>query len=110
VLNVIPYAGPIAAIIGITIAAFAQFDALPQTAIAAGAAALIAFLEGNVITPKLTGRAGSMNSVAVFTGILFWGWLWGVWGMLLAVPLMTMIKAVCDNVEELHPVAELLSE
>jgi predicted PurR-regulated permease PerM len=110
VLNVIPYAGPLAAIAGITIAAFAQFGTLTQTAVAAGAAAVVAFLEGNVITPKLTGHAGSMNSVAIFAGILFWGWLWGVWGMLLAVPLMTAIKAVCENVEALQPVAGLLAE
>ena len=109
VFNVIPYAGPLTAIAGITIAAFAQFGTLTETAIAGGAAALVAFVEGNVITPKLTGHAGKMNSVAIFTGILFWGWLWGVWGMLLAVPLMMAIKAVCDNVEELRPVAELLS-
>ena len=110
VLNVIPYVGPIAAIVGITIAGFAQFDTLTQAGLAAAIASAIAFVEGNVITPKLTGRAGSMNAAAIFTGILFWGWLWGVWGMLLAVPLMTAIKAVCTHVDELHPVAALLSE
>jgi predicted PurR-regulated permease PerM len=110
VLNVIPYVGPIAAVIGILIAAFAQFDNLTQTGLVAGVAALIAFLEGNVITPKLTGHAGNMNAAAIFTGILFWGWLWGAWGMLLAVPLMTAIKAVCTHIEPLNPIAALLSE
>ena len=109
-LNVVPYAGPIAAIAGMTLAAFAQFGTLTQTAFVCGAVSLVAFLEGNVLTPRLTARAGSMNAVAIFTGILFWGWLWGVWGMLLAVPLLTAIKAVCSNVEELRPVAALLSE
>ena len=42
-----------------------------------------------------------------FTGILFWGWLWGAWGMLLAVPLMTAIKAICARVEQLNPIAQL---
>ena len=51
-----------------------------------------------------------MNVVTIFAGILFWGWLWGVWGMLLAVPLMTAIKAVCAQLEDLKPVAALLSE
>ena len=110
VLNVIPYVGPIAAVVGIMIAGFAQFDNLTQTSFVTGAAALIAFLEGNVITPKLTGRAGSMNAAAIFTGILFWGWLWGVWGMLLAVPLMTAIKAICARVDGLRPIDALLSE
>ncbi len=110
VLNVIPYVGPLAAVAGITIAGFAQFETLTQAGVVAGAAAAIAFLEGNVITPRLTGHAGHMNAVAVFAGILFWGWMWGVWGMLLAVPLMTALKAVCGRIEELHGIAELLSE
>ena len=110
ILNVVPYVGPIAAIVGVTIAAFAQFGMLAQTGLVFGAAALIAFLEGNILTPRLTGRAGGMNAVTIFAGILFWGWLWGVWGMLLAVPLMTALKAVCSKVEELRPVAALLSE
>ncbi|HET9830766.1 MAG TPA: AI-2E family transporter, partial [Vicinamibacterales bacterium] len=110
VFNVVPYVGPIAAVVGITLAAFAQFGMLAQTAIAAGLAALIAFVEGNVLTPRLTGRAGGMNSVTVFCGILFWGWLWGVWGMVLAVPIMTAAKAICSRVEDLQPIAALLSE
>jgi len=110
ILNVVPYVGPIVAIAGVTLAAFAQFGMLGQTGIVCGAAALIAFLEGNVLTPRLTGRAGGMNAITIFTSILFWGWLWGVWGMLLAVPLMTALKAVCARVEELRPVAALLSE
>ena len=110
VLNVVPYVGPIAGIIGVTIAAYAQFGMLTQTAIILGLATLIAFVEGNVLTPRLTGRAGGMNTVSIFGGILFWGWLWGVWGMLLAVPLMTALKAICSHVDDLHPVAEILSE
>jgi len=110
VFNVVPYVGPIAAIIGITLAAFAQFGMLTQTAVAAGLATLIMFLEGNVLTPRLTGRAGGMNSATIFAGILFWGWLWGVWGMVLAVPIMTAVKAVCSRIDSLNPVAEMLSE
>ena len=110
VLNVIPYIGPLAAIAAIAIAAFAQFGDLTQTGLVAGAAAIVAFIEGNVITPRLTSRAGRMNAVATFAGILFWGWLWGVWGMLLAVPIMTALKAAFARIEELRPVAELLSD
>jgi predicted PurR-regulated permease PerM len=110
ILNVVPYVGPIAGIIAVTIAAYAQFGMLAQTAIVAGLATLIAFLEGNVLTPRLTGRAGGMNVVAIFGGILFWGWLWGVWGMLLAVPMMTALKAICSHIDDLQPVAALLGE
>jgi predicted PurR-regulated permease PerM len=110
VLNVVPYVGPIAGIAGVTIAAYAQFGMLAQTAIVAVLATLIAFLEGNVLTPRLTGRAGGMNTVSIFGGILFWGWLWGVWGMLLAVPIMTALKAICSHIDDLHAVAAMLSE
>jgi len=109
-LNVLPYIGPIVAVAGVTAAAFAQFGTLGATLAAGGSAAFIAAVEGYVITPRLTGRAGGMNAVAIFVGILFWGWLWGVMGMLLAVPILTAIKAACTHVERLQPVAELLSD
>jgi predicted PurR-regulated permease PerM len=63
-----------------------------------------------VITPRLTGRAGGMNAGAVFIGIMFWGWLWGATGMLLAVPLLTAMKAACARIESLRPIAALLSD
>ena len=55
-------------------------------------------------------RVGSMSAVAVFVSLLFWGWLWGAWGLLLAVPITAAIKAVCERVDGLSPVAELLSD
>jgi predicted PurR-regulated permease PerM len=51
-----------------------------------------------------------MNPVAIFIGLLFWSWVWGVWGTILAVPLMMMGKAICDRVEYLQSVGELLGE
>jgi predicted PurR-regulated permease PerM len=109
-LNVVPYVGPAMSVAGVTLAAFAQFGTLTETLAAGGSAAIIAAIEGYVITPRLTGRAGGMNAVAIFVGILFWGWLWGVMGMLLAVPLLTAIKVACARFEDLQPVAELLSD
>ena len=63
-----------------------------------------------MITPRLTGRAAGMNAVAIFVGILFFGWLWGVMGMLLAIPLLTAIKAACACFENLRTVSEMLSD
>jgi predicted PurR-regulated permease PerM len=51
-----------------------------------------------------------MNAVAVFVGILFWSWLWGMWGALLAVPILVVLKTVADHVEDLKPVGELLGD
>ena len=67
-------------------------------------------LEGFLLTPWLTSRTARMNAVAIFVGLMFWGWVWGVWGMLLAVPMLVVLKAVCDHVEDLKGVGELLGE
>ena len=51
-----------------------------------------------------------MNAAAVFISLLFWGWLRGIWGMLLSIPVIVIVKVVSQHVEPLHPVAELLEE
>jgi predicted PurR-regulated permease PerM len=110
VFNSIPYVGPIAISTGTTLIALLQFNDV-RTALTIGAAALaITSLEGFLLTPWLTSRAARMNAVAVFLNILFWGWIWGVWGALLAVPMLMVIKAVCDHVEEFKPVSELIGD
>ena len=95
-------------VVAATIAAFVQFGSL---SIAAGVGALcvaIAAVEGNVLTPWLMSRVGEMNAAAVFVSLLFWGWIWGVWGLLLAVPITAAAKAVCERVPDLAVFAELL--
>ncbi len=63
-----------------------------------------------LLTPTLMGKVASMNRVAVFVGLLFWSWAWGVWGLLLAVPMMMSIKVICDHVDDLKPVGRFLGE
>jgi AI-2E family transporter len=63
-----------------------------------------------VLTPALLGRTAQMNRVAVFAGLLFWSWMWGIWGTLFAVPVMMVVKVICDHVEDCQPVADFLSE
>jgi predicted PurR-regulated permease PerM len=58
----------------------------------------------------MTGRIARMNTAAVFVTLLFWTWLWGVWGMLLSCPITVIVKVVAENVEQLQPVAELLAD
>jgi predicted PurR-regulated permease PerM len=108
VLNVLPFIGPAMAIALIAIAAFLQFKAVEPTLLAAGIETLVAALEGNLLTPSLTSRAGDLNTVAVFVSVLFWGWLWGIAGLVLAIPIMVAIKAAADHIEPLQPVGELL--
>jgi len=110
VLNVIPYVGPSLLAGGAGIAGFLQFGTLTMAGVAAGTAVLIATFEGLLITPWLMGRAGSMNAAAVFIGLSFLGWIWGIWGLLLAVPIMMAVKAICDHVEDLKPIGEMLAD
>jgi predicted PurR-regulated permease PerM len=110
VFNSIPYFGPVVVTGGIAIVAFLQFGTIGMAAFVAAIALAITSLEGFLLTPWLTSRASSMNAVAIFVGLLFWSWLWGVWGTLLAVPMLMVLKAVCDRIEDLKPVGELLGD
>ena len=110
VFNTIPYLGPVIVTGGTSLVAFLQFGTFSMALLVAGISLLITSLEGYLLTPWLTGRAGRMNPLVVFIGVLFWGWLWGVWGLLLGVPIIMIIKAVCDRVEDLKPVGELLGD
>ena len=110
IFNSIPYLGPILVSGGLMVIAFMQFDDLGKAITVAGAAFVITSLEGFLLTPAMMSRAARMNPVAIFVGLLFWGWIWGVWGAVLAVPMLMMIKAVCDHIDDLQPIAELLGE
>jgi predicted PurR-regulated permease PerM len=110
VTNLIPYVGAIAVVVGSALVAFVQFGSIDQAVLIGGAALVIHTIIGYGITPWLTSRAGSMNPVVIFAGVLAWGWLWGVWGLLLGAPILMVVKSVCDRVEDLKPVGELLGE
>jgi predicted PurR-regulated permease PerM len=110
VFNSIPYFGPVI-VTGLTaFVAFLQFGSIQMAILVAGVSLVITTLEGFLLTPWLTSRAARMNAVAVFIGLLFWGWVWNVWGMLLAVPMLMVLKAVCDHVDDLKPIGELLGD
>jgi len=87
-----------------------QFGSLGQAVPPPALFVVISSLEGMLLKPCLMGRVGRMNNVAVFVGLLFWGWLWGMWGLLLAFPLMMVLKTVADRVEGFRPIGELLGE
>ncbi len=107
-LNLVPYIGSVMVTGAAGLIAFLQFGSINMALAVAGASLLINTIEGNLLVPWLTSKAGRMNPVAVFVGVLGWGWLWGVWGLLLGIPIMMVIKAVCDRIDHLKPVGELL--
>ena len=110
VLNTIPYFGPIIVTCGLALIGYLQFGTMQMAGTVAGIALVITTLEGWLLTPILMGKVGSLNQIAIFASLLVWSWLWGVWGMLLAVPMLMATKAVCDHIEELQPVADFLGD
>lgn len=108
VLNLVPYVGSFVVTAGAGVVAFVQFGDVNMALIVAGSSLLINTVEGYLLVPWATSKASSMNPVAVFIGVLAWGWMWGVWGLLLGIPILMAVKAVCDRVDHLKPVGELL--
>jgi predicted PurR-regulated permease PerM len=108
--NSIPYFGPVIVTICLAVVGYIQFEAIGPTTYVALAALAITTLEGWVLTPLLLGKVAEMNRIAIFAGLLFWTWMWGIWGMLLAVPIMMAIKVVCDHVEPFKRVGDFLGE
>ena len=108
VLHLIPYAGPTALVVITALVAYVQFDTLQPVAMVVGVTLALVGVIGLLLVPWLTQRVGRINAVIVFVALLFWGWLWGVWGLLLGVPIVMAIKAVCERVEDLRPISEFL--
>jgi len=109
-LNFIPYLGAIVVTGASALMAYVQFGSLEMALACSGAVFAIHMVAGQLVAPMLTSRASRMNPVAVFVGVLAWGWLWGGVGLLLGVPILLVIKAVCDRVVGLQAVGELLGE
>jgi predicted PurR-regulated permease PerM len=109
-LHIVPYLGPAVIALATATAAFIQFDSPAMALLVAGASLAIATVIGTFVTTWMTGRIANTNSAAVFISLMFWGWLWGIWGMLLSVPILVIVKVVSQHVEQLHPMAELLGD
>ncbi len=110
VFKIIPYLGPLIVAGGTALVAFLQFGTIDMVLLVSGTSLVITSLEGYLLTPWLTGRTSRMSPVVIFVSVLFWGWLWGLWGLLLGVPIVMIIKAICDHVEDLKPIGELFGE
>jgi len=108
VLHFIPYLGPALIALASGVAAYLQFGSTLNALAAAGVSLLVAGLIGLVFMTWLQSHFARMNAAVLFIALLFFGWLWGVWGLLLSAPLVTIAKVVCDRVESLKPVGELL--
>jgi predicted PurR-regulated permease PerM len=109
-LHVIPYFGQLIIAVATGLTAYMQFGTLSGVLLVAGTSLVVATVVGTFITTWMTGKITRMNAAAIFIGLLFWGWLWGFWGLLLGVPIIVMVRVIAEHVDGLQSVAELLSE
>jgi predicted PurR-regulated permease PerM len=109
-LHIMPYFGPLLITLATGLVAMLQFESLEMTLLVMGSSLAIATLVGTVVVTWMTGKIARMNPAAVFVSLLFWGWLWGVWGLLLGVPVIVILKVVAERIEGMEVVAELLGE
>ncbi len=107
-LNFIPYLGSIVVTGASALAGFVQFGSVDMGLLLGGTSIALHTVSGHLLTPWLTSRASRINPVAVFVGVLVFGWLWGVWGLLLGTPVLLIVKAVCDRVDDFRPLGALL--
>jgi predicted PurR-regulated permease PerM len=108
--NFIPYLGDIASTIVLTLVASVTFDQLGYILLVPVVFIVLTSLEGMIVTPIVVGKRLSLNPVGIFIWLLLWGWLWGIPGALLAVPLLAVIKIICDNIAPLAPIGEFLGD
>jgi predicted PurR-regulated permease PerM len=108
--NFIPYLGAVSSAVILTLVALLTFDGLDRALLVPSMFMGLTTLEGFFVTPMIVGQRLTLNPVAIFIWLTFWGWLWGVPGMLLAVPLLATLKIVCDHIRPLNPVGEFLGD
>ncbi|VVE65353.1 AI-2E family transporter [Pandoraea anapnoica] len=109
-LHVVPYLGPGVSAAATGMAAYMQFQSFSMALLVSGTSLAIAALVGTFVSTWITGKIAKMNPAAIFVSLLFWGWLWGIAGMLLSIPIIVIAKVVSQHVENFQPLAELLGE
>lgn len=109
IVNFLPYIGPLIGGAVTAAVAIVSFDSLGHAALAPLIYLTATTIEGQFVTPVILGRQLELNAVSVFVTVVFWGWLWGIAGALMAVPFLVCLKVVCDNVEPLRTLGSFLS-
>ena len=110
IFNSVPYFGPVIVALATAVVAFLQYGTVGMAVYVSSISLVITSLEGWLLTPWLTSRMARTNEVAIFVGLIFWSFVWGIWGTLLAVPMLVVVKSYCDHIEDLKPLGELLGE
>lgn len=109
ILNFVPYLGALTGIICMTIGAVLSFDSFGYALIFPAVYLAYGTLEGNFVTPWVMGRSLTLNPVIILLSLTFWGWMWGIVGIILAVPILAAFKIFCTHIKPMEPIAEFLS-
>jgi predicted PurR-regulated permease PerM len=109
-LEFVPYLGAATAVVVLSVAGLTTFDQLGRALLVPGSFLAINMLQANLVTPLLLGHRLTLNPVAIFTGLAFFYWIWGVPGAFVAVPLLATFKIFCDNIESLAAIGEFLGQ
>ena len=110
VLNFVPYVGAVANTVLLGLAALVTFEDTGRALLVPGAFLALNLIESNLVTPMIYGNRMRLNTVALFIGLVFWWYIWGVPGAILAVPMMAAFKIACDHIESLSPIGEFLGK
>ena len=108
-LNFVPYLGALTGIVCMTIGATLSFDSLGYAFVFPAAYMTLGVIEGSFITPWVMGRSLTLNPVIILLSLTFWGWMWGIVGIILAVPILAAFKILCAHIKPMEPLAEFLS-
>jgi predicted PurR-regulated permease PerM len=107
--NFVPYLGPMSGLVVLTLAALHTFDAAGQIIAVPAAFFALVLVEGQILNPLIVGKRLQCNPVVVFGSFVVWGWLWGVAGLVVAVPLLVVLKTFSHHLPSLTPLAQFLS-
>ncbi len=106
----LPYIGPLIGISIVTLVAFLTFASFGRILLAPAIYIALEIIQGQIVTPLVLGLRFTLNPVAIFIWLIFWGWMWGIVGAMLAFPMLTIFKILCDHIRPLAPMGEFLGK
>jgi predicted PurR-regulated permease PerM len=109
VFNYVPYVGAGTSLTVLTAVAFLTFDEIGRVALVPAVFFALTLIESQILAPIFTGKSLTLNPVVIFLSMLFWGWLWGIIGALMAVPILMVFRICCEHIESIAPIGEFLS-
>lgn len=110
VLNFVPYIGALTGMVVMALAAILSYDSIGWAMVFPATYFALTTIEGNFVTPMVLGRSFTMSPIFVIFGVLFWTWLWGIPGTLLAVPILVTFQIFCTHIVKLHPFRDLMEK